>query len=225
MECTTIKFKAAIFDLDGTLLDTLDDLANSMNYALCKMGFASHPVEAYKHFAGDGLKTETTRALPLNKRDEQTIEKCMEIARERYSHHWADKTRPYPEITEMLGFLQDSKVPMAILSNKPDDFTKLTVGKLLCGFDFEAVQGVSEKVKMKPDISGALAIIEKFGVQPSDVLYLGDTDTDMKTAVNAGMFAVGALWGFRKADELLENGAKVIVETPRQVIELFKENG
>ncbi|MBC8481406.1 MAG: HAD family hydrolase [Planctomycetes bacterium] len=219
-----MKFKAAIFDLDGTLLDTLDDLANSMNYALCEMGFASHPVEAYKYFVGDGLKTETTRALPPDNRGEQTVEKCMKIAREHYSQHWADNTRAYPGIAEMLGFLQDKKIPLAVLSNKPDDFTQLTVGKLLCDFAFEVVQGVSEKVKKKPDICGALAIIEKIGVQPNEVLYLGDTDTDMKTAVSAGMFAVGALWGFRKADELLKNGAKVIVETPRQVIELFKEN-
>ncbi len=220
----TIKFRAILFDLDGTLLDTLKDLANAMNLALSNLGFAVHPVEAYKYFVGDGIEAEARRALPADFRDEKTVKKCVAIARDRYSQCWADNTRPYPGIAELLISLQSKHIPMTILSNKPDDFTKIVVKKLLSKWSFEIVRGAGPQTPVKPNPLAALQIAEQLNIAPGKFVYLGDTNTDMQTANSAGMYAVGALWGFRTAKELKDNGAKILVEKPADVISLFNDN-
>lgn len=216
-----LNFEGVLFDLDGTLLDTLKDLADSMNKALEQLGFESHPAEAYRKFVGDGVRCEAERALPEGHREEGTIDKCVAIARQEYHKCWADNTAAYNGVAEMLDGIEKVGLPMAVLSNKPDDFVQLMVDKLLGEWDFTAVAGVKADSCRKPDPEQALKITEKIGVPPERILYLGDTDTDMQTAAAAGMYAVGALWGFRDSEELLANGAKKLVASPVEVLRLL----
>ncbi len=216
-----MSHRAVLFDLDGTLLDTLEDLADSTNAALVRLGFPPHPLEPYKYFVGDGVVNLVTRALPEGNRDEGTVAKAVALMRRIYSEHWADKTRPYPGIPELLDALVQRGVKMAVLSNKPDDSTKLCVARLLPRWRFDAVVGQSEAVPPKPDLAGVRAIVTQLAVPAEQFLYLGDTNTDMATANAAGMFAVGALWGFRPADELREAGARLLIEKPAELLKLL----
>ncbi len=214
------EFKAILFDLDGTLLNTLTDLAHAMNATLEAMGFAPHPVEAYKYFVGDGVENEAKRALPKDRLGPHTISECVELARAEYARCWHENTRPYHGIGELLGNLTQRGVVMAILSNKPDDFTKLMVERLLPDRQFEIVRGAIDGVPIKPDPAAALAIAKQLKIPPKNFLYLGDTNTDMKTAINAGMHPVGATWGFRTADELTQNGAKTLIHHPTALLNI-----
>ena len=221
MEYYKIRLRAILFDLDGTLLDTLRDIADSMNAALQRFGFAAHPVEAYRYFVGDSVNSLIRRTLPKEHLNDENIEKCLSSMLDEYSRRWSVNTKPYPGIPELLSELEKRNIPKAVLSNKPDNFTKLIVKELLGSFSFDIVQGVSDKVKRKPYPAAAMHIAEKLKIAPAYFLYLGDTNTDMQTAVAAGMYAVGALWGFRTADELKENGAKILIEKPLDVLKIL----
>jgi len=206
-----------MFDLDGTLLDTLEDLADSTNAALGSLGYPPHVVEAYRYFVGDGVAKMAERALPDDKRDEDTVAKCVAAVQKEYAARWRDKTRPYDGILDMLDVLDGRAVRMTILSNKPHDATQRTVEAFLPRDRFAAVVGARPSWPRKPDPAAAVDISRQLGIAPGEFLYLGDTNTDMKTARTAGMFAVGALWGFRTADELLESGAQALVEKPGEL--------
>jgi phosphoglycolate phosphatase len=212
---------AVLFDLDGTLLDTLDDLADSANLALRRLGLPEHPVEAYKQFIGDGIENLVRRAVPEDRRDPATLAECMKLTREHYATGWAKKTRRYDGISELLDALTCRGIPMAVFSNKPDEFTQLCVTLLLAAWRFEVVLGAMPTLAKKPDPAGALLIAERLRLQPEEIVYLGDTGTDMQTAVAAGMFPVGALWGFRAADELLAHGAQRLIEQPLDLLLLW----
>jgi len=217
-----VRLSALLFDLDGTLLDTIEDLRDSMNAALASLGCAPRSVEECKLFVGDGLRNFALRALPEGRRDEQSVARCMEAMRRRYAEHWADKTRPYEGVPELLEELTRRGLPMAVLSNKPDDFTRLMVARLLPKWRFAAVHGEQPGTPRKPDPAAALRIAADLGLRPERILYLGDTDTDMRTAVAAGMFPVGALWGFRGAGELIDNGARELISRPTDVLGLVR---
>jgi phosphoglycolate phosphatase len=217
-----MKYKAVLFDLDGTLLDTLDDLADSMNATLRQMGFPTHPVASYKVFVGDGVDVLARRALPAGRLDEETVARCIKTMRLEYDTRMFDKTRPYSGIPGLLDALTEKNIRLCVLSNKPDGPTNTIVAKLLSHWRFAAVSGQKPGVGKKPDPAGALSMASSLGLAPRDFLYLGDTSTDMKTAVAAGMFPVGALWGFRDEKELKENGAKAIVNLPGEVLEFFQ---
>ncbi len=219
-----MKYRAVVFDLDGTLLDTLEDLADSGNAVLEAMGFAAHPVDAYRYFVGDGARVLAERALPAERRDEATIELCRQKLTAEYSRRWDKKTRPYPGIKETLAEVARRGVKTAVLSNKPDDFVQLTVQRFLGDFRFGCVLGVQAGIPKKPDTAGVLKIAGLLEVRPEQFLYLGDTNTDMQTANAAGMFAVGALWGFRTGDELIRSGAKALIEKPLDVLDFFDKN-
>lgn len=210
-----------LFDLDGTLLDTLEDLADSTNAALAQLGLPPHPLDAYRYFVGDGVRNLILRTLPEGHRDEATVAKAVELMRSIYAEHWADKTRPYPGVPELLDAVAGRGVKMAVLSNKPDDSTRQCVEKLLPRWRFDAVVGQSKAVPPKPDLAGVRQIVADLGVPVEQFLYLGDTNTDMQTANAAGMFAVGALWGFRTAEELREAGARVLIEEPANLLKLL----
>jgi phosphoglycolate phosphatase len=214
----TMLTQALIFDLDGTLLDTLDDIANSANSVLSRYGFPTHAVDAYRWFVGDGVTMLMARALPAERRTDDNITSCAKAFREVYRRNWNVHTRPYNGIPELLNALSARDVEMAVLSNKPHDFTKLCVQEFLGEWPFEMVLGLRHGVPQKPDPAGALKIAARLARAPARILYLGDSAVDMKTAVNAGMFPLGALWGFRALEELLENGAGGIVETPMDVL-------
>jgi len=214
-------FKAVLFDLDGTLLNTLIDLADAMNASLTHFGFPPQPVEAYKYFIGDAVETEAKRAMPESAHDIDTIKKVAELSEQIYDKCWHKNTRAYPGISELLSSLANRGLPMAVLSNKPDYFTKIMVEKLLPNRRFEIVKGALPDVPVKPDPASALKIANQLKILPEQFLYLGDTNTDMKTAVAAKMFPVGCLWGYRTADELLASGAKILVNAPNEVLQIL----
>jgi len=214
-----MNHKAIIFDLDGTLLDTIEDLTDSMNQALSRFGFKGHDREAYKYFIGDGIETLAKRALPLESRNPEMVAQCVAAMREEYALRWDKKTRPYPGIPELLDALSQKGWPISILSNKPDDSTRMVVAKLLPRWSFQIVLGARPSVPKKPDPAAALEIAGLLHLTPDQFVYLGDTGTDMKTAVEAGMFPVGALWGFRTAQELMAHGAGVLIQKPLDLLQ------
>lgn len=211
-------FTGVIFDLDGTLLNTLEDLADSMNRVLSGFGFPTHPVEAYKKFVGEGIDRLAYRVLPVDRRDERTVKDCVREMRRDYAGHWADKTHLYQGIAEMLSALNANGTVLAILSNKPDDFTQKMVSTYLGRWRFEMVLGAVPEIAKKPDPAGALHIAEHLKLPCKKILYIGDTNTDMVTAQRAGMFGIGVLWGFRDAGELQESGAKALIAQPMELL-------
>jgi phosphoglycolate phosphatase len=216
-----MTYKAFIFDLDGTLLDTLEDLGNAVNRVLAARGFPTHEMDAYRYFVGNGEAMLITRALPEEKRSDKLIRTCLEEYRQDYGQNWNVNTKPYAGVAEMLDELVVHGYKLAILSNKPHEFTKLCVSGLLSNWTFDAVLGQCEPIPLKPDPAGALKIAEELKISPSDFLYLGDTAVDMKTATAANMFPVGALWGFRPAEELQKSGAQVLIKRPMDIMDLL----
>lgn len=208
--------RAVLFDLDGTLVDTLDDIADAMNHALSAHGLPVHDPDAYRDLVGEGVPRLVERALPADRMELHGP--VTEALGAWYMDHMLDRSRPYPGVPELLDALAGRGVPMAVLSNKPDRATRWMVERLLGRWPFAAVVGEGETPR-KPDPAGALAIAEGAGIPPAGWLYLGDTSTDMQTAVAAGMWPVGALWGFRGRDELLAHGARALVARPAQVLE------
>ena len=213
--------KAVLFDLDGTLLDTLTDLADSMNVVLSGFGFSMHSREAYRYFVGDGMEMLAHRVLPEEQRTPSMIQRCAEAMRVRYQEHWADSSAPYQGVPELLDALIRRDLCLNILSNKPDDFTRLMVNHFLPDWRWNQVRGARPEMPRKPDPVGALAVAEQLNFAPHQFLYLGDTNTDMRTATAAGMYPVGALWGFRTRQELDESGAKTVLHHPLDLLQLL----
>jgi phosphoglycolate phosphatase len=212
--------RAALFDLDGTLLDTLEDLADAGNTVLAAMGFPTHPTDAYRYLVGEGVEMLGRRALPPEQTDGDLLQRFVVEMRRVYAERSTAKTRPYEGVPAMLDRLTRQGIPLAILSNKPDDSTQELARALLPSWRFEVVRGARSDVPRKPDPTAALQIACRLGVAPEDFLYLGDSGTDMRTATAAGMFAVGALWGFRDEQELRENGADALARHPSEVGDL-----
>lgn len=218
-----MKFKAVIFDLDGTLLNTLEDLANSMNSVLDRFHFPAHALETYKYFVGEGIEVLVRRAIPAALREDESIFRaCLAAMREEYGRRSKENTRPYEGIPQTLDSLSEMGIRMSILSNKPDGTTKQVVAELLPHWHFDCVLGERPPVPKKPDPAGALEIAGHWGIPCDQILYLGDTSIDMLTANAAGMFAAGALWGFRTAEELMASGAKVLLENPLDLLKLLE---
>ncbi len=216
-----LRYPGIIFDLDGTLLDTIEDLADSMNQVLTDLGFPTHTLGAYKYFVGEGVEALIRRALPGNQLHEELLDQCLGALREEYSRRWKNKTRPYDGIPELLDQLSGMGFRMAILSNKQDYFTRIMVASLLPRWRFDPVFGARPSVPKKPDPAGALEIAEALQIAPDCFIYLGDTGIDMKTACAAGMVPVGVLWGFRPADELRAQGARWLIEKPGDLVSLL----
>ena len=218
----TMKHRAALFDLDGTLLDTLEDLADSMNAALVSLGYSAQPLEAHKYFIGDGVTVYAERALPAAAReDPAVVAACVAKMRAEYGTRWHDKTHLYEGIPELLDELAARGVAMAIFSNKPHPAVVDIVGHYFTRWTFTAALGAQPPAPKKPDPTVALEIVRGMGVQPSECIYVGDTNTDMETALGAGMFAIGALWGFRTREELVQSGAHTLVAHPREILALL----
>lgn len=209
-----MKRRAVMFDLDGTLLDTLDDLGDAMNIALAAHGFPPHDDRFYRKAVGDGAPQLVTRSLPHDARTPEMIGIALRRMRAEYEKRWTVKTRPYDGILPLLDALRRRGTVMAVLSNKPDAKTRDCVAHFFPDAPFAIVRGARDGVPLKPDPAAATAIVLETGIPAAEWLYLGDTDTDMQTAVGAGLFAVGAAWGFRDRDELLANGARTVIESP-----------
>ena len=175
-------YKAALFDLDGTLLDSLEDIADSMNIILAEMGFPAHPTEAYRYFVGDGVPPLIQRALPGGRANPELIERGERMLMEEYARRWHLKTRPYDGVSRLLDALTEKGVPMSIFSNKPDEFTRIMVAELLSDWSFRCVLGIKSGMPRKPNPAGAMEAARGMGFPASETAYLGDTKTDMLTS-------------------------------------------
>ena len=192
-----------------------------MNKALSDFGFPIHDTEFYKETVGDGLPKLVERVLPKAHRDEKTINRCVQEMETEYQKRWNSKTKPYEGILDLLAALSERSIQMSVVSNKLEIYTKLAVDFYFPQFAFDYVLGASPSLPRKPDPSCALLIAEGLNIEPRHFIFLGDTNTDMKTAVAAGMFPVGALWGFRSQNELEESGAKAVISHPLDLLEYF----
>ena len=215
-------YSGLILDLDGTLLDTLGDLASATNQALETLGYATHPTDAYRIFVGDGVRSLAERALPVDARTADTIDACVKAIRRGYDGSWNGLTAPYPGVESMLDELCGLNCRLAVLSNKPHAMTRKVVDHYFPALDFVRVIGAREGHPRKPDPSSALEIARALELDPSKVAYLGDTNTDMQTAERAGMFSIGALWGFRDREELGASGAKALALSPADVVDWIR---
>lgn len=220
----TMEIRGVIFDLDGTLLDTLDDLANACNATLFHFGFPVHGVDAYRYFVGDGLLTLIQRIIPEPNRSHDQVAACMDVFRQIYAQGWDVQTRPYAGVLETIEGLRAQGLQLAVLSNKPDDFTRLCVDRYFMPGTFAFVHGQRENIPRKPDPFGAIEIASLMNLGPWQILYVGDTANDMQTGSRAGMFTVGVLWGFRERRELEISGADTIISHPSEIVRLVHDN-
>ena len=210
--------QGVIFDLDGTLLDTLEDLADAVNTALANHGWPTHPLDAYRQFVGNGVTTLIRRAMPEEHRlEDALVDEVVVKMREIYSRGWANKTRPYPGIDQLLTALRDNGVPMTVLSNKPHDATAAMVAHFFPANPFRLVMGARPDKPSKPDPTMALETAGFLGLPPTALLFLGDSDVDIRTAIAAGMTPLGAAWGFRGPEELRTAGARAVLRTPEEL--------
>ena len=215
-----MKYKAAIFDLDGTLINSLEHLADSANAMLESYGFPTHPVEPYKYFVGNGSRKLIERCLPKEQAsDPAFVDEALERYKAIYGQHTQDKTHVYDGILEMLNELKKRNIPMGICTNKHQSAAEDIVNAMFPADTFQSIMGDQKGLPRKPDPKKVLMIAEKFGVQPEEVAYFGDTSVDMDTAKNAGFLAIGVLWGFRPKEELVEHGAEVLLEQPDELFE------
>ena len=216
------RCKAVLFDLDGTLVDSLEDLAGSMNAVLEKCGYETHELQAYRRFIGDGMITLVRRVLPAAVvKNDRIVNSCLEAVSAEYSRNWSCKTKPYPGVKKLLHSLVEAGIRTAVLSNKPDSLTQLVVTELFSAETFDVIRGHQDGIPKKPNPASTLGIVNCLSVEPFECLFVGDTDTDMITASRAGMYGVGATWGFRQPDELIANGAKTLIDQPEQLLELI----
>jgi len=211
--------KAVLFDLDGTLVNSLQDLCDSTNYALQKHGFASHETSAYKYLVGNGIVTLIERALPESDRGTAKQQMVFDEFMAHYRKHFLDKTKPYENISECLKQLKDAGIKLAVVSNKADEMAKKVVSELFSD-EFSVVVGKKENYPTKPDPSLTLEVIKQLGATPEECVFVGDSGVDMATAKNAGCKAVGVLWGFRLRDELIENGADYLLGDANEIAPL-----
>lgn len=205
--------KNLIFDLDGTLLDTLADLAGACNAVLKKHSFPKHPLAAYKNMVGNGFAKLVRRAIPQGAGEEEASALTAE-AKAWYAEHLYDKTAPYPGVTEALLGLAEAGKGLAVLSNKPDAMTKEIISHFFPGIPFAAVQGAVPELPLKPAPDSLLNILSRFSWNPKESCYIGDSDVDIRTGKAAGLKTAGACWGFRGRDELMAEGPDFLLASP-----------
>lgn len=212
--------KAVIFDLDGTLLNTIDDLANACNYSLTIQGFPTHETEKYKTFVGSGVYKLMERILPIDKRNKDIMDKTLGYFEEYYEQHMVDMTKPYENILETLQKLKTREVKLAVVSNKAHQFTLEVVNKFF-GNTFEIVYGKREGYPIKPNPLSVEEVLFKLEITKEECLYVGDSDIDIETAKNAGVKSVGVIWGFRGKGELEKAGADYLINNPDELLEIL----
>lgn len=218
------KFDFVLFDLDGTLLNTLEDLADSVNSALANNGYPVIPTERYRMLVGKGVHNLITQALPPAQRQEEIIRKVHAEFSEIYAVNFQVKTSVYPGVLQALERISGSGIRMAVLSNKPDRFMSSIWDTYFGGIDFQGFRGKLDGVAGKPAPEGVIKLAADIGADLSNAIYVGDSSVDMETAVNSGMFACGVSWGFRTRQELEEYGAELIVDTPQELADFVVGN-
>lgn len=211
--------KTIIFDLDGTLIDSLEDIAVCMNKVLEELNLPIHKIDDYKYFVGSGVDVLVNNAL---KDSSQEIKnEVLEKFKKEYDKQLHAKTKPYAGIYELLDELKKLDYNLAVLSNKPHDFTVAYINYLFKDYNFKEVHGQKKEVPRKPDPIGAINIAKALNIPCSEIFFVGDTMVDMQTAKSANMKAIGVLWGFRDEEELLTNGADFIVKHPLDILQVI----
>lgn len=210
-----------IFDLDGTLLNTIEDLGHAANYALEKHGFATHTIASYPFLVGNGVRRLITRVLPEDHRNDTTVDLLLKDFLEFYDEHCCDCTKPYTDIPELLTNLRERDVRVAVASNKYHSAVEKIISHYFPEIDFVAVEGQKEGVNIKPDPSVVFSILAKARVPKREVLYVGDSGVDMETARRACVDSVGVTWGFRPEKELVEYYANSIIHQPATLLDML----
>jgi phosphoglycolate phosphatase len=212
-----LRFKGIIFDLDGTLLDSLRDIADSMNKVLSANGYPTCQVEDYQKYVGEGMQQLVRNALAGAEYEEEDVLRLEKQMQEQYAAHWNVHTRPYAGITAALRMLKyRGEIQIGVLSNKPDHFTKEIIDNYFPD-TFSVVLGAREGIPKKPDPTAAIEIAKTWGIDPKDIMFIGDSRIDIETGRNAGMYTIGVLWGFRDAAELLGAGANFLLGKPSEL--------
>lgn len=209
------------FDLDGTLVNSLADLADSANHALADLGFPAHDNNDYRYFVGSGVNKLFERSLPEPNRDEETIRKARTLFEGYYDQCYCSKTAPYESVQELLAELEAGHYKLAVLSNKPDSFAQNILKTLFPETEFDYTLGASDDFPKKPDPAALLKCLEELHLKPEECLYCGDSDVDVQFAHSAGVAVAGAAWGFRGIDELEEAGADYIINYPTDLLAIL----
>lgn len=213
--------KAVIFDLDGTLTDTLGDLADAVNFVLSKNGYPTHKTEEYRYFVGTGSYNLVKKASPNNVSEEKLLSMVEEFLA-YYKEHYLDRTKVYDGVTDMLSALKQRGIGLGVCSNKIQNMTEKVCKRFFDGI-FKYVLGQNDDFPLKPDPAAPLWIAERLGAKPSEVAFVGDSGSDMVTAKNGGFIAVGVSWGFRTADELRDNGSDYIIDKAEELINILEK--
>ena len=217
--------KGIIFDLDGTILNTIDDLADAMNRMLVSFGYPPREdLEFQKQAIGYGARNYVKTCMPESEREkDEQVDKCLATYYEDYRANSSVKTKPYADIDAVLAFLKNHQIKIGVLSNKPDGATKALAQKWFSAYDFHCVYGERENIPRKPHKGAPLSIAEEMGLVPSEIAFVGDSEVDMETGVGAGMVPIGVLWGFRTKEQLLASGAQFLAETPKDLIAIIEK--
>lgn len=214
--------KLAIFDLDGTLVDSLSSIADACNKALTRNGLDKRNLDEYKYFAGDGALELVKRAVYVSgDTNYEKLDDVFNSYKEIFEKDCTIGVKPFDEINNLLDELKKRNVKLAVLTNKPHNRALDVVAKVFGENFFDEILGYKDEETKKPNPYGALKICEKLGVEPKDCVYIGDTDTDVKTGINANMYTVGVTWGFRDREELIENNAHLVIDSPLELINCF----
>lgn len=215
-----MKFKGIIFDLDGTLVNSLEDISDAMNTVLTKLNYPTHTYDTYQYFIGSGLRNLVSKALPATNNSKDEIETCFETMVNEYRKICTLKTKPYQSIIELLNNLVSQNIKLAVFSNKADELTKKIASEIFPNY-FDAAIGLSTEALKKPNPFEAVEISKSWNLKTEEIIFVGDSDIDMQTAINANMFPVGVSWGYRTNDELMASGAKVVINTPLDLIQIL----
>lgn len=215
-------YQLAIFDLDGTLINSIEDLADAVNYSLQIMHYPTHPVSSYYYFVGDGVKKLCERALPEGAPPEQA-DHLLAMFQAYYEEHCMDHTRPYEGISDVLHELKSVGILLAVASNKPQEFTEKIVTHFFGDQCFSKILGGNDIRPKKPSPEILIEILNYFAVPRQDVVMIGDSNVDIQTAQNAGISSIGCTWGFRSREELEVAGAVYLVETPKNLVSIINK--
>ena len=215
-----MKYKGIIFDLDGTLVNSLEDISDAMNTVLTNLNYPTHTYDTYQYFIGSGLRNLVSKALPASNNSEDQIETCFQNMITEYREICTLKTKPYEGIVELLDTLVSQNIKLAVFSNKADELTKKIATEIFPDY-FDTAVGLSTEALKKPNPFEAIEISKSWNLSPEEILFVGDSDIDMLTAKNANMFPVGVSWGYRTEEELKTSGAKLVINNASELIEIL----